>query len=124
MVPFFGLLFFLFQILIAYAAWRAATASDRARTIPKAAAWFALVAASASIGSTLSRWFDQPTIERLWLAMVYWQEQPVKALAIGYGLTALGIVFAVGAGAIGTQLYGRGIAPLLVQRGRNRRRRH
>ncbi|KZC41088.1 hypothetical protein RHOFW510R12_00485 [Rhodanobacter sp. FW510-R12] len=123
MVTFFGLLFFLCQIAVAYVAWRAATVNDRARTIPKAAAWFALVAASASIGSTLSRWFDQPTIERLWLAMVYWQEQPVKALAIGYGLTAVGIVFAVGAGAIATQLYGSGVAPLLAARNGNRRRR-
>jgi len=122
MVTFFGLLFFLFQVAIAYAAWRAATASDRARHIPKAAAWFALVAAAASIGSTLSRWFDQPTIERLWMTMVYWQEQPVKALAIGYGLTAVGIVFVVGAGAIVTQIYGRGVAPWLTPRGNRRRR--
>lgn len=124
MVPFFGLVFFLCQIAVAYTAWRAATVSDRARTIPKAAAWFALVAASASIGSTLSRWFDQPTIERLWLAMVYWQQQPVKALAIGYGLTAVGLVFAVGAGAIASDVFGRGAAALEgVRHGRNRRRR-
>lgn len=122
MVTFFGLLFFLCQVLIAYAAWRAATTRDRARTIPKAAAWFALIASAASIGSTLSRWFDKPTIERLWLMMVYWQDQPVKALAIGYGLTAVGIVFAVGTGAIAAQIYGRGVAPLLSPRSNRRRR--
>jgi len=123
MVPFFGLLFFLCQIAIAYTAWRAATASDRARSIPKAAAWFALIAAAASVGSTLSRWFDQPTIERLWLAMVYWQHQPVKALVIGYGLTAVGLVFAVGAGSIAMDVFGRGAMVLDRARPRRNRRR-